>query len=287
MISTPFLPDDPVSRHIILSVIVLTLSIVIRLISIELINRSAHATWEVKRKRRVSTNSVLTLIVGVSLIVIWENELQTLALSFVAFAVAFVFAAKELFMCLTGGLLRTNYAFKIGDRIEVNGIRGDVIDKNLLSTKVLEIGPGQTTHQYTGRSVVIPNSFFLSHTVINESFLGNFVLHPFTIPLRVEEDWRMAEKILMRVAHEECSSFYEAAQAYLDRVQRKANLDTPSIHPRVHIRVVDHKMMHLIVRVTVPAYDKGKIEQAILKRFLSEFKRGATILQTLEEDDDD
>jgi small-conductance mechanosensitive channel len=279
--------EDPVTRHIIFSVAIISLLFVLRLISIEIINRSVHATWEVKRKRRVSINSIVTFITLAGLIFIWGDELQTLALSFVAFAVAFVFAAKELFMCLTGGLLRTNYAFKIGDRIEVGGVRGDVIDKNLLSTKVLEIGPGQTTHQYTGRSVVVPNSFFLSHITINESFLGNFVLHPFIVPLRVDEDWREAEKILLRVAHEECSSFYEAAQAYLDRVQRKANLDTPSIHPRVHIRVVDHKMLHLIVRVTIPAYDKGKIEQAIVKRFLTEFKRGAPSLPAIDPDDED
>jgi small-conductance mechanosensitive channel len=281
------LPADPTSQHIVLTLLVISTAIALRLISIELINRSAHATWEVKRKRRVSTNSILTFVVLILLLFIWSTELQTLALSFVAFAVAFVFAAKELFMCLTGGLLRTNYAFAIGDRIEVAGIRGDVIDKNLLSTKVLEIGPGQTTHQYTGRSVTIPNSFFLSHTVINESFLGNFVLHPFTIPLRVEENWREAEKILLRVSHEECSSFYDAAQTYLDRVQRKANLETPSIHPRVHIRVVDQKMLHLIVRVTIPAYDKGKIEQAIVKRFLSEFNRGVPLLSKFDDDDDD
>lgn len=275
------------SRHLLLSVIIIGLAIGLRLISIEVINRSAHATWEVKRKRRVSINSVLTTLTILTLIFIWGDELQTLALSFVAFAVAFVFAAKELFMCLTGGLLRTNYAFKIGDRIEVGGIRGDVIDKNLLSTKVLEIGPGQTTHQYTGRSVVVPNSFFLSHLTINESFLGNFVLHPFIIPLRVDEDWRLAEKILLRVAHEECSSFYDAAQSYLDRVQRKANLETPSIHPRVHVKIIDHKMIHLIVRVTIPAYDKGKIEQAIVKRFLTEFKRGAPLMPHIDSDDED
>ncbi len=281
------IPQDPVSRHILLSIVVLVGSLVIRWIIVEFINRQSHSSWEVKRKRRVSTNSLLTLFVTISFLVIWSDELQTLALSFVAFAVAFVFAAKELIMCLSGGLLRTNAAFKIGDRIEVMGVRGDVIDKTLLATKVLEIGPGQTTHQYTGRSVVIPNSLFLNHSVINESFLGNYVLHPFTVPLRVDEDWRKAEKILLRVAHQEVACFYEEAQAYLDRVQRKANLDTPSIHPRVHVRLVDYKMVHLIVRVTIPAYEKGKIEQAILKRFMDEFKRLPKQAYITEENEDD
>lgn len=260
------------SEQLSATVAIILLAILLRWLFHQLINRSVNANWDVKRQWRVNANSVLSFLVFISLSLIWANELQTLALSFVAFAVAFVIAAKEVISCIFGGVFRTNNSFKIGDRIEVKGVRGDVIDKSLLSTKILEIGPGQTTHQYTGRSVVFPNSIFLSETVINESFLGNFVLHPFTIPLNISEDWRMAEKILLRIAHEECAVFYEEATDYLERVQRKANLETPSIHPRVHVRIAETDSIHMVVRVTIPAYDKGKIEQAIIKRFLDEFK---------------
>lgn len=266
------IPGEFNSEQLAATIGIIALAISLRWLSHQLINRSVNANWDVKRQWRVNANSVLSFLTFISLTLIWANELQTLALSFVAFAVAFVIAAKEVISCIFGGVFRTNNSFKIGDRIEVKGVRGDVIDKSLLSTKILEIGPGQTTHQYTGRSVVFPNSIFLSETVINESFLGNFVLHPFTIPLNVYEDWRMAEKILLRIAHEECAVFYEEATDYLDRVQRKANLETPSIHPRVHVRIADIDSIHMVVRVTIPAYDKGKIEQAIIKRFLDEFK---------------
>lgn len=273
-----FLPSEFYTEQLAATIGILTLAFSLRWIALQIINRSTSAHWDVKRQWRVNVNSILTFLAFISLTFIWANELQTLALSFVAFAVAFVIAAKEVLSCVFGGIFRTNNSFKIGDRIEVKGVRGDVIDKTLLSTKILEIGPGQTTHQYTGRSVVVPNNIFLSEVVINESFLGNFVLHPFTISLRVDDDWRTAEKILLRIAHEECSIFYEEATDYLDRVQRKANLETPSIHPRVHVRVVDVKTLHMIVRVTIPAYDKGKIEQAIVKRFLDEFKPFSNVL---------
>lgn len=272
------LPHEFNTEQLAATVGVVALAVTLRWLSHQIINHSGNASWDIKRQWRVNANSVLSFLTFISLTFIWANELQTLALSFVAFAVAFVIAAKEVISCIFGGIFRTNNSFKIGDRIEVKGIRGDVIDKSLLSTKILEIGPGQTTHQYTGRSVVLPNSIFLSETVINESFLGNFVLHPFTIPLNICEDWRSAEKILLRIAHEECAIFYEEATDYLDRVQRKANLETPSIHPRVHVRVVDIDTIHMIVRVTIPAYDKGKIEQAILKRFLDEFKEISQLL---------
>jgi len=54
-------------------------------------------------------------------------------------------------------------AYALGDRIEIGSIGGNVVDHNALTTTILEIGPGQTSHQYTGRAMVIPNSFIFDH----------------------------------------------------------------------------------------------------------------------------
>ena len=80
-----------------------------------------------------------------------------------------------------------------------------------------------------------------------------------------------------------CGPFLGPASEYLRKVQDKANLETPEIHPRVHVKVQDIKTLNLIVRVTVPAYDKGKIEQAIVKEFLKRFKYGKS--QSFSEED--
>lgn len=267
------------------SALVIILAFGLRWLGHYVINHSNEGAWEVKRQWRVRFSSGLWLFSFISLSMIWSNELQTLALSIVAFSVAIVVASKEIITCFSGGLFRTSKSFKIGDRIEIKGIRGDVIDKSLMSTKILEIGPGQTTHQYTGRSVVLPNSLFLTEPVTNESFLGNYVLHPFIIPMRVEDDWQKAESIILKIANEICQPFYENASHYLHKVQDRANLETPSIHPRVHVKVQDVKTLNLVVRVTVPAYDKGKIEQAIVKKFLAQFKYGESS-SPIQDDDD-
>ena len=50
-------------------------------------------------------------------------------------------------------------------RREVAGVRGDVLDIGPLTTAVLEVGPGQSIHQRTGRKITLPNSVFLTHAV--------------------------------------------------------------------------------------------------------------------------
>jgi small-conductance mechanosensitive channel len=72
-------------------------------------------------------------------------------------------------------------AYAFGDRIENAGIRGNAVDHNALTTTILEIGPGQTSHQYTGRTMVIPNSFFL--IIPLKKFLAEFHFAPrFALP---------------------------------------------------------------------------------------------------------
>jgi small-conductance mechanosensitive channel len=68
--------------------------------------------------------------------------------------------------------LRTaSQSFSVGDKIQIKGIRGYVIDHNLVTTSMLEIGPGKSGQMQTGNLVSIPNSMFLDGAVVNETFM--------------------------------------------------------------------------------------------------------------------
>lgn len=74
------------------------------------------------------------------LFILWFSQLQVVFVSFVAVAAAVVVATKEIIMCAMGGIyLRQNNLFKEGHRIEIDNIRGFVVERLFLTTKVLEI----------------------------------------------------------------------------------------------------------------------------------------------------
>lgn len=84
-------------------------------------------------------------------------------------------------MCVTGGILISiSDHFKRGDRIEVDGLRGFVIQKNLTTTKLLEIGPEINSQQTTGKIITIPNSLMLNKAVKNESFFSGYSINLFS-----------------------------------------------------------------------------------------------------------
>ncbi|MCB9666842.1 MAG: mechanosensitive ion channel family protein [Myxococcales bacterium] len=210
--------------------------------------------------------SYLAIIVG--LFVIWATELRTMAVTVMALAVAIVIATKELLLCVLGTILRTSAAaFSVGDRIEINGIRGDVIDHGLLATTVLEIGPGL---QRTGRAVTIPNSQLLHTAVVNETFTDAYVLHVITIPLRIDADWPLIEQATLAVARQVCAEFLSEARKYMYASARIHGLTMPFVEPRVVVQVPVPGQVHLLLRVPTPAREKGRTEQRILRAVLEQ-----------------
>lgn len=228
-----------------------------------------------EEKRRIVVNSRNAVLIGIvfALVFVWAKELQTLALSAIAVAAAIVLATKEIILCLSGGFYRASSgSFKVGDRIEVGVFRGDVIDQTLLSTTLLEIGPGQTSHQQTGRKIVLPNSIYLTTPVINETFTEDYVLHLFSLPFKVEDDWQKAEQLILDAARGECENYLATARPHFEDIQKQYALEVTQIEPRVSVLLPEPGRVNLLVRIPTPARRKGRVEQAILRRFLAQWK---------------
>lgn len=260
---------NAVSTALLLLVIVLVRRLVVRAIL-----RRESEPPEILRRWVINTRDVAIAVAFFGVVVIWGPELRAFALSLAAFAVAVVIAAKELILCISGGVYRTgSRTFGIGERIEVAGVRGDVIDKSMLSTTVLEIGPGHTSHRYTGRAVVIPNSVLLTAPVYSETFTEKFGFHLFKVPLRDTDDWQRAERVLLEVAEVECQPYLAQAREHMELLRRAHGLPSVSVDPQVTIQLPEPGTVELLVRVPVPVRRSGSVEQAVLRGYLTRLPR--------------
>jgi len=247
------------STLILVIAIIATRALVSRYISRKVASPELRLRW------MVQSRNALLLVLLLGLILIWGEELRTLALSIVAIAVAFVVATKELILCVIGTIIKTvSSSFELGDRIQIKDFRGDVIDQNLLATTIMEVGPGKITHQRTGRTLVIPNAMFVNEPVINESFTDDYVFHVFTVPFKREDDWHRAQQAFLDAARLRCEPYIDDVRRHMNRVGMRRGLEIPSVDPRVTIQVPTAAEVHLIVRVPVKSGERGFIEQGIL-----------------------
>jgi small-conductance mechanosensitive channel len=159
--------------------------------------------------------------------------------------------------------------YSVGDRIQIAGHRGVVLDHDIFATKLLEIGPGQSSHLYTGRVTVFPNSLLFMNPLIKENPDQEYGLYILSIPLKDHEDWRSAERHLLDAAKAECSSFMGEASRQMKLLEQTNLLEAPSPEPRITIQVIEEGHIQLVLRFPAPDRGRSRIEQAILRRYLT------------------
>ncbi len=257
----------PIWYKIIYSVLALIVVIIVRTIILQGLRQYKKKDKAQKRQLYVVSRNIVYSILSSGLIVLWFAEIRAIITGILVIAVAFVIATKELFLNVTGALFRASSRFiSIGDRIEIDGFRGDVIDQTLTGVTLLEIGPG--TNQYSGKNVFIPNIKFLSSSVINETRLKNYVFHVIYIPLKDEDHWQHAEKVLLEIADEIVEPYKKDLVKYMAHLSDKYSLDMPAVEPRVHIQIKEPGKLTLALRIPVPIQKRGRLEQHILREYL-------------------
>ena len=264
-----FVISDAVLSLLASSVILIVVVMVLRSLTARFIQRTVQSP-ELRGKWLINSRNGFLLLMLLGMVMIWGEELRTLALSIVAIAVAFVVATKELILCFTGSILKSgSRSFVLGDRIQVKDIRGDVIDQTLLATTILEVGPGKHLHQRTGRRIVIPNALFVSEPVINESFTTHYDFHVFSVPFKREDNWQLAQTALLEAANRQCEPYLELVRRYMSKIGNQRGLTMPNVEPRVSLQVPVAGEIHLTVRLPVKVGERNFVEQNILNEVFS------------------
>lgn len=258
------------AHEIVRSLVLVAVLVLIRVVVGRILASNVSVPVEVRRRWSVSTRNFLfvTGLAGIGMI--WAEELQTIAVSMLAFAAALILATKELILCVSGFVVRqASNSYSLGDHIEVGNIRGRVVDIGLLSTTVMEIGPQHNAHQMTGRALTFPNSLLLSNAVIRENYMGDYVMHIINLPVAYAIPPARAQRLLLQAAEEHCAMHVEAARIHMVHMAKHYLVDTPSVEPRIGMQAVDEKRYQLILRIAIPAKERQRIEQAIIYQFLA------------------
>ena len=278
-------------QHVVTTFVFFLTFLALRYLIIKQISNLKISSAETKRSIIVKVNNLFIIIIFLSIITIWSDEIKTMALSFVAIAAAIAIATKEFILCFIGGIYYwLAKPFSVGDRIEISSFRGEVIDFKFLSTKIIEIGPGKDHSQYTGRMLIIPNSLYLTNTIAKESHHEKFTLHSFIVPIENNANWHIAEKNLLIAAQNACKSFYNDAIEFYASEDHFFVLGPVNIEPRVQIVIHSPKQLNLIVRIPCPSLQTNQIQQNIIRFYMdlqgqksfeninNEFRAGVTTL---------
>ncbi len=268
-----FVQKFPYIHLVYLSLALVVIYTIVRYFIIRKIENSEIDTEEDKviNKRRV--NEYGKFILFFAIISLWFSQLQNVFVSLLVFASAIVLAFKEVIMCITGGfLIRLNKHFKSGDRIEISGIRGFVLEKKLTGTKLLELGPEKNSQQTTGNIITIPNSLFLSNITSNQSYFQDFSIRSFIFSPLDQGNIEETEEILLDIANKIAKPYLKRASDSISRFCKREGIIIPTIEPRVKLLLSEANEVKLLLKLAVDNKKIAEIEQRLFREFLTHKK---------------
>lgn len=178
------------------------------------------------------------------------------------------FALQEVIASIAGwvALSFANF-YKPGDRVQLGGIKGDVIDIGILRTTLMEIGGWVNGDQYNGRIVRIANSYVFKEPVFNYSGAFPFLWDEFTLPVRYGCDWKLAHTLIDEAVNENVADFTQKSLALWKQVARNFMLEQARVEPMVTLSATDN-WIEFTVRYIVDFQARRSTKDAIMRDIL-------------------
>ncbi len=181
-------------------------------------------------------------------------------------------ALRETLMSVFGwSYIAARAPFKAGDRIEINGIRGDVIDVRLLHTTLMEIGGWVDADQSTGRLVHVPNSMVFLHGVYNYTRGFHYIWNEIALVVTFRSDWQAAHDIMLDLASESAAEVEQEVREEIKEMAQEYLVFYKILTPFVYVRLVENGI-RLTLRYLCEARKRRSTEHALTLRILTAFK---------------
>lgn len=145
--------------------------------------------------KKVTTFGVVVNII--LLILIWESKITKLMtlISFVSAALAF--ALRDfVYNFFAGFYINVKKPFKVEDRVEVDGIVGDVVNISSLTFDILEVSSKDSSEQSTGIMIHIPNSKVFNGGVKNYTEAFKYIWDEISVRVPIDSDIDNAKNML-------------------------------------------------------------------------------------------
>ncbi len=137
------------------------------------------------------------------------------------------------FVIMAGGKLG------IGDRLEVDGTRGDVIDIQLLRTTLVEINGWLGVDQPTGRVILIPNNFIFKQKVFNFTHGHPFIWSKIDVTVTFATPIASAFVLFQRILDEETSDEFAEARKAASQMQEQYGVEDATYNPKIYTHIAD------------------------------------------------
>lgn len=226
-----------------------------------------HRSYHVRRVIVYTYAVLLLLLVGR----FWIGYVHSLATVFGLMGAGLAIAMHDTIANIAGWFyIIWIKPFRLGDRIEIGDIAGDVIDIGLFKFSLVEIRNWVDADQSTGRIIHVPNSKALKEPCANYQTGFEYIWHEIPVLVTFESNWQAAKEILNRIADEKIESLSADAQRQVRGAAMKYLVFFPHLTPIVYLTVRDSGILLTLRYIAKPRGRRGA-EQVVWEAILAAF----------------
>jgi small-conductance mechanosensitive channel len=132
------------------------------------------------------------------------------------------------------------YGIRVGDRVTISGVTGDVIEIGFVRIYLAELaGTGPDLH-LTGRVVVFSNSVIFQPAALYKQMPGiDYVWHTVTLTLTSTDDFQVAENTLKAAVESAYEKYGERIERQYASVEKTVDVHMAAPKPEIRLRRTD------------------------------------------------
>jgi small-conductance mechanosensitive channel len=161
------------------------------------------------------------------------------------------------------------YGLRVGDRVQIADVTGDVVDIGLVRMQLMEITRGPAPLP-TGRVVAFSNAVvFQANAGMFKQIPGtSFLWHEITLTLEPNSNYRQVEERVMQAVNKVFTEYRDQMEQQRRNVERSINSTLATFAPESRLHLTQTSL-EVVVRYPVELGNAGEIDDKITREILN------------------
>jgi small-conductance mechanosensitive channel len=265
------------SRQALRSVLVRVIGIVVALAVILVLSQiwrrvTFRYVSDPRRRRQflVMRRVVIGFLIAVVLVLGFVSEFSSLA-TFAGFITAGIAVGLQAVLLSVAAyfFIIGRYGIRVGDRISVAGITGDVVDIGLVRLYLMELAGTGLDFYPTGRIVVFSNAvLFQTSTPLFKQIPGTeYAWHEVVVMIAPDGNHKMAQEELLAAVNAVYSRYRQSIERQHANIERHADIQVEMPRPEARLQFADGGL-ELLVRYPVEIRNAPDIDEEMTRKVL-------------------
>ena len=253
--------------------VVVVCLVALRLVDVYFIGRVRNIVYQYNLKR--VSRLILGLVIAFLVLTIFFQNWYTAVVSFGLISLILGFALQTPITSFIGWIyILVREPYRVGDRIKIGVVTGDVIDVNYLDTTLWEFGGDYlSTEHPSGRIVKFPNSEVLNTPVYNYTWpLFPYIWNEIKFHIAYNADLEFVAATMKQVAEKEVGEAMMKQVVVFRQLLAQTPVNQLEVQERpvVMFRVAENSWLEVIVRYLVHPKEAGRVKSRLIVELLKE-----------------